>query len=123
MNPCEIPTTCHNTFLKFLNRVKLFKLVGWEISTIKLIKLLILVLKMKYIQFQNMNFMLMKTSLTCYVVDHPQVIMKYSQPYGSSVLCCGPPQVIMKYSQPYGSSVLCCGPPQVIMKFIQPMVL
>ena len=29
----EIPTTCYNTFLEYLNRVKLLKLVGWEIST------------------------------------------------------------------------------------------
>ena len=29
----EIPTTCYNTSLEFLNRVELFKLVGWEIST------------------------------------------------------------------------------------------
>ena len=30
---CEIPTTCYNTFVEFLNRAKLLKLVGWEIST------------------------------------------------------------------------------------------
>ena len=30
---CEIPTSCYNTFLEFLNRVKLLKLVGWEVST------------------------------------------------------------------------------------------
>ena len=30
---CEIPTSCYNTFLEFLNRVKLLKLVGWEVLT------------------------------------------------------------------------------------------
>ena len=30
---CETPTMCYKTFMEFLNRVKLLKLVGWEVST------------------------------------------------------------------------------------------
>ena len=47
--------------MEFFNRVKLLKLVGWEVSTTD--KTAHLSLMMEYILFQNMKFMLMNIFL------------------------------------------------------------
>ena len=68
---CEIPTTCYNKFLEFLNRVKLLKLVGWEISKTD---------KTAHFSFKDEIHSVPKYEIyvdenfynTCYVVNHPK---------------------------------------------------